>query len=142
MIGENPKSGSLFSSQLFISCSKRKIFATDSRLSYPPRRASSPYPPVKGMRPGLIRGVDLNIKVSRHVRPMAYDAETLFDKPIPNSISVYSSFAFPLVPWTSSIFTASSFWHAVGVRKLSSLKPGTSSTLILRYGFHLFRTKC
>ncbi len=47
------------------------------------------------------------------------------------------SLAFPSVSSTSSVFAASSFWAVEGVRKLSSLKPETSSTIILRYSFHL-----
>jgi len=50
------------------------------------------------------------------------------------------SFTFPPVRSTSSVFAASSFWDVEGVRKLSSLKPETSSTVILRYSLYLIRS--
>ena len=53
----NPKSGSVFSSLVSCIVCEEKIFATDPRLPQPPRRASTPHPPIKGIWPGLIRSL-------------------------------------------------------------------------------------
>jgi hypothetical protein len=53
----NPKSGSFFSSLVSCIVCEEKIFATDPRLPQPPRRASTPHPPIKGIWPGLIRSL-------------------------------------------------------------------------------------